>query len=112
MRIEIIPTGWQHSITGDEIRNVITHPLLRYAITTAHPDADTYMFIGNTDNQPWIEVAAENEDEEAWVVFHAMILTPRVAREIHEITGGLVDLRDQLSPQRPHVGPQFNREEN
>ncbi len=112
MRIEIIPTGWQHSITGDEIRNVITHPLLRYAITTTHPDADTYMFIGNINKQPWIEVAAENEDQEAWVIFHAMVLTPRVAREAFEITGGIINLRNEVSPQRPYIGPQYDRKEN
>lgn len=37
-------------------------PLLRYAIDTAYPDADTYMFIGRIDNEPWIEVAAEDEE--------------------------------------------------
>jgi hypothetical protein len=34
VRIEPLPTAWQHSITGDEIRAVITYPLLRYGITT------------------------------------------------------------------------------
>lgn len=110
VRIEILPAGWQNSLTGDEIRAIITYPLLRYAITTAYPDADTYMFVGRIDNEPWIEVAAEDEEGINWAVFHAMILTTRVAQEVYEISGGVIDLRDELSPQRPHIGPQYKEE--
>jgi hypothetical protein len=111
VRIEPLPTAWQHSITGDEIRAVITYPLLWYGITTAYPDSDTYMFVGSrTNNEPWIEVAAEDEDGHTWAVFHAMMLTPRVAGEVYEISGGIIDLRNDLSPQRPYIGPQYDRE--
>jgi hypothetical protein len=110
--IECLPTAWQHSITGDEIRAVISYPLLRYGITTAYPDADTYMFVGNKiNNEPWIEVAAEDEDGHTWAVFHAMMLTPRVAGEVYDISAGIIDLRNDLSPQRPYIGPQYVREE-
>ena len=49
MRVECQPTAWQHGITGDEIRTIITFPLLRYAITTIFPTAETFMFIGRVD---------------------------------------------------------------
>lgn len=111
MRIEPLPTAWQHSITGDEIRTVISYPLLRYGITTAYLDADTYMFVGKIDDQPWIEVAAEDEYGHTWAVFHAMILTPRVADEVYVVSGGVIDLRNDLATQRPYIGPQYGREE-
>ncbi|BBZ39405.1 hypothetical protein [Mycobacterium conspicuum] len=111
MRIRCLPTAWQHGITGDEIRAVISFPLLRYGITTAYPDADTYMFVGAMNNEPWIEVAAEDEDGHTWAVFHAMVLTPGVAAEVYEISGDIIDLRADLSPQRPYVGPQYDRDE-
>lgn len=110
MRIEYLPTAWQHSITGAEIRAVISHPLLRYAITTAYPDADTYMFIGRIGNEPWIEVGAEDEDGLVWDVFHAMLLTPRVAQEAYDLSGGVIELRDELVTQRPFIGPQYGKE--
>jgi hypothetical protein len=68
------------------------------------------MCIGAIENEPWIEVAAEDEDGITWAVFHAMILTPRVAREVFQVSGG-IDLRDDISPQRPYIGPQYGREE-
>jgi hypothetical protein len=110
VEIECQPTAWQYSVTGDEIRAIITYPLLRYGITTTHPDADTYMFIGRINNEPWIEVAAEDVDGITWAVFHAMILTPRVANEVYEISGKTIDLRNDLSPQRPYIGPQHREE--
>ncbi|GFG75415.1 hypothetical protein MBOT_27800 [Mycobacterium botniense] len=112
VRIECLPSAWQHSITSDEIRAVISYPLLRYGITTVYADADTYMFVGNrVNNEPWIEVAAEDQDGHTWVVFHAMMLTLRVADEVYDISGGIIDLRSDLSPQRPYIGPRYDREE-
>jgi len=95
--------GRQHSITDDEIRAIIAFPLLRYGITTAYPEADTYMFGGRVKDEPWIEVAAEDDNGDTWHVFHAMILTRRVAREVYKITGGTVDLRNEIAPQRPFI---------
>lgn len=88
---------------------MITFPLLRYAITTAYPDADTYMFVGRIENEPWIEVGAEDVDGETWVVFHAMLLTSRGAHDVLVLSGGLIDLRDEVVPQRPFIGPQDGR---
>lgn len=111
-RIEFAPHAWQHSIEAWEIRAVIEYPLLRYAITTRRfPDANTYMFVGNTgDAEPWIEVAAEDEAGEAWIVFHAMMLTPKTAAEVHIHSENTVDLRDQCTRQRPFIGPQYGKE--
>jgi hypothetical protein len=110
VRIGCLPHAWQHSITGVEIRAVITYPLLRCAITTAYPDAETYMFIGRVEREPWIEVGAEDEDGKNWAVFHAMLLTPRGARDVYLLSGGLLDLRGELVPQRPFIGPQYEKE--
>lgn len=110
MRIEAQPTAWQHSITGEEIRAILAFPLLRYAITTTYPDADTYMFIGRIDNEPWIEVAAEDVDGLTWAVFHAMLLTARRAADVYDITHGVINLRDDLTPQRPYIGPQHRED--
>lgn len=111
VRILCAPTAWQHGITGDEIRATITYPLLRYGITTAFPDAETYMFVSRIGNEPWIEVAAEDEDGDTWSVFHAMLLTGRSAREVYHVSGGIIDLRGSLSQQRPYIGPQYDRRE-
>lgn len=111
VRIEGLPSAWQHSITAAEIRAVISYPLLRYTITTvAHPEAATYMFVARVNNEPWIEVAAE-DDGDRWLIFHAMPLTARVAREIYTLSAGTIDLRDDIAPPRPHIGPQDRPEE-
>lgn len=68
------------------------------------------MFVGCRDKEPWIEVAAEDVDGHTWAVFHAMMLTDRGARDVYEISDGVIDLRDDLSPQRPFIGPQYGRE--
>lgn len=110
MRIAILPTGWQHSITADEIRAIITNPLLRFAITTVYPDANTYMFVGRINSQPWIEVGAEDVDGITWAVFHAMMLTAHVARDVYDLSSGTIDLRNDLPTQRPFIGPQPREE--
>lgn len=110
VRIEILPHAWQHSITGDEVRAVISYPLLRYAIITSYPDADAYMFVGQVGQEPWIEVAAEDEDGETWVVFHSMLLTERTANDTYDLSGGAIDLRGQVVGQRRFIGPQYGKE--
>jgi hypothetical protein len=112
VRFEFMPHAWQHSIEGDEIRAAIEYPLLRYAITTRRfPNANTYMFVGNAaDDVSWIEVAAEDEDGQTWVVFHAMMLTTKTAAEVYTYSEGAVDLRDQCTRQRRFIGPQYRKE--
>ena len=107
-----MPHSRQHSIDEHEMRAVIEYPLVRYAITTrAFPDAGTYMFVGNvTDDGPWIEVAAEDEDGQTWVVFHAMMLSPKTAAEIYSHSNGTVDLRNDCATQRKFIGPQHGEE--
>lgn len=57
-----------------------------------------------------IELGAEYDDGETWVVFHAMMLTPRVAQEAYNCSAGAVDLRSQCPPQREFIGPQYGKE--
>lgn len=111
MRVECQPTAWRHGITGDEIRTIITFPLLRYAITTIFPMAETFMLICRVDQQPWIEVAAEDVDGEEWAVFHAMRLTARTAREVFVVSQETIDLRGECSTQRPFIGPQYDKKD-
>jgi hypothetical protein len=92
------------------MRAVISYPLLRYAIITPCPGADCYMFVQQTRQEPWIEVAAEDEDGENWAVFHAMLLTDRTANDVYELSGGGIDLRGQVVKQRPFIGPQYGSE--
>lgn len=110
MAIEIYPTGRQHSIAAAEIFMVITYPLFRYAITTpGFEHLATFMFIGRIDNEAPIEVAANDIDGTTWVVFHAMLLTNRVANDVYNISGGATDLRgDVADKQRPFIGPQHD----
>lgn len=107
-----MPHAWQHSIDEHEIRAVIEYPLLRYAITTKRfPDANTYMFVGNVaDDGPWIEVAAEGGGGQTWVVFHAMMLTPKEASQIYTYSRGTVDLRADCVGQREFIGPHYGKE--
>ncbi len=69
------------------------------------------MFIGRVDQQPWIEVAAEDVDGEVWAVFHAMRPTTRTAREVLVVSQGTIDLRSECSTQRPFIGPQHDKED-
>lgn len=107
-----MPHARQHSIAQREMQTIVEFPRLRYTITTkSFPDADTYMFVGNVaEDEPWIEVAAEDQAGDTWVVFHAMMLTPRTASEIYAYTEGAVDLRNQCPRQRPFIGPQYGKE--
>ena len=92
------------------MRAVISFPLLRYAIITPYPDADSYMFVGRVGQEPWIEVAAEDEDGETWAVFHSMLITEKTASDIYGISGGAIDLRGQVVRQRLFIGPQYGKE--
>lgn len=55
-------------------------------------------------------MAAEDENGQTWVVFHAMMLTPKTAAEVYTHSEGTADLRDQCPRQRPFVGPQYEKE--
>ncbi|MCF6386546.1 hypothetical protein L2K20_06145 [Mycobacterium sp. MBM] len=109
MAIDIKPTGWQHSILAAEIFAVISYPLLRYAITTPGLEhLATFMFVGRINNETPIEVAANDTDGQTWAVFHAMLLTDRVATEVFAHSFGATDLRgDVADKQRPFIGPQY-----
>ena len=103
VQVNVYGSAYRPGITDDEIRSTIAFPLIRYAITTEIEDADTYMFVGRIDKEPWIEVAAEDRDGDSWEVFHAMLLTQRVATEVLVASGGAVDLCGECGGQRPSV---------
>ncbi|MGV9795189.1 hypothetical protein [Gordonia sp. NPDC003422] len=111
MQVNVYGSAYRHGITDDEIRATIAYPLIRYAITTEFEDADTYMFVGRIDNEPWIEVAAEDRDGDSWEVFHSMLLTQRVATEVYVASAGAIDLCAEWVGQRPTVGTYLDLEE-
>jgi len=113
VRIVVNASALAHGIAADEIRAVITYSLLRYRISSRiYPDAINTMFIGRIDNEPYIEVAAENISNDEWEVFHAMLLTKAIAQEVYDLSHGEYDLRGEVTDfQRPYIGPQYGRTE-
>lgn len=88
MRIHINQSALKHGILEDEIRAIISYPALRYAVTSRmDPAAAVFVFVGQLENEPWLEVVAENVEDTTWEVFHAMRLTARVAAEICALVG-------------------------
>ena len=83
MRIEIRPSALDHLITEDEIRAVVSFPVLRAIIAARREGAMPVLFIGPVaDNQPWIEVIADLADAAVAEVFHAMMLRPSLVRSL------------------------------
>ncbi len=66
------------------------------------------MFIGRIEHEPWLEIAAEAVDHSAWEVFHAMILTPRVAAEVRVASAG--SILPTITGQRPFKQSRYERE--
>ncbi|WP_027020247.1 hypothetical protein [Corynebacterium sputi] len=100
MRIIIYTSARAHSINDDEIRETIEYPYIRYRTQSRiQPDAETYVYIGGPDGGPWIEVAGEQFRDEIHV-FHAMLLTRRVAVEAYLFTGETISLLDDIVGQR------------
>ena len=96
MRIEIRPSALDHLITEDEIRTVVSFPVLRAIIAARREGAMPVLFIGPVaDNQPWIEVIADLADAAVAEVFHAMMLRPSLVASL-----GLDELIE------PDYGPQ------
>ncbi|QDQ98374.1 hypothetical protein FO059_14920 [Tomitella fengzijianii] len=99
MGVTIYPSAGKHGAEREEVLAALRHPVVRYSIVTAFEDADTYMFIARIGHDEWVEVAAEYRMG-AWHVFHAMMLTHRVAREVFAMTEGALDLRLKVGRQR------------
>ncbi|MFT4044852.1 MAG: hypothetical protein QM673_16950 [Gordonia sp. (in: high G+C Gram-positive bacteria)] len=100
MYIEIDDHARQHGITDPEIRSVMEYPLVSYHINSrsVSRDAELYRYIG--DPSVVIEVVAEDLGDDTYIAFHAMTLRTSVALEAFENSGGTVDLRDEVTPQR------------
>ncbi|HQV16750.1 MAG: hypothetical protein KDB67_09765 [Gordonia sp.] len=111
MRIELNPYSLQHSITPEEIRMVVEAPSVRYRVDSpTRLDADLVRSIGRAENEPWIEVVAEEfEGGTVQHVFHAMLMRPAVASEAYLASGGAFNEHQNI-PQRAFVGPQFTHE--
>lgn len=100
MEVRYRDSAWRHAITPAEIRAVLAYPLLRYRVATkAFPAADSYMFIAQIGQEPWLYVGAEDKGDH-WEVFHASRLTNRVAVEVYELTKHTIDLRSHVIGQR------------
>lgn len=98
MKVVIYASARRHGIADTEIRAVVEHPLVRYRIAPrGDPDAQLVRMIGDPNGGPLVEVVADRVDADELHVFHAMLLTAAVAREVLEATGGLLDLSGDVS---------------
>jgi hypothetical protein len=84
IRIEINNSAKRHGITDAEIRAVISYLELRFSLVARIGiDAAPVLHIGRAaDNQPHIEVIADLIDPAVAVVFHAMMLRPKLVNEL------------------------------
>ncbi|MDL9939040.1 hypothetical protein QSJ18_20050 [Gordonia sp. ABSL1-1] len=96
MRIEIITSARRHGIADDEIRTVIAYPALRVKLTPRLAGTAPFLHIGAAIEQgPHIEVIADLVDTDVAVVFHAMMLRPKLIASL-----GIAHLIE------PNYGPQ------
>ena len=103
MAIRIIGSAFWHSVTEEEIREVVEYPLVRYRGSSRKwPNAVIYRYIG--DPSVVIEALAEEVGDDI-VVFHAMVLTMRVAEECFVHSGETHDYRGSVAAQREYQGP-------
>lgn len=101
MKVVIYASARRHGIADAEIRAALEHPIVRYRLAPrADPDAQLVRMVGDPDGGPLVEMVADQVDGDELHVFHAMLLTSAVAREVLEATGGLLDLADGVSRQQ------------
>ncbi|MFE3444702.1 hypothetical protein ACFXNW_16865 [Nocardia sp. NPDC059180] len=102
MRITILECARKHGITEQEIRAVVSYPLLRVQVTPRLPGAVPHLFIGNFDEgEPLLEIIADLVDPAEWVVFHAMMLRPQTIKQLQlEALLGDGDLAQQRPERR------------
>lgn len=94
----IYASARRHGIADTEIRTVLEHPIVRYRLAARlEPDARLVRMVGDPDGGLLVEVVADQVDSGELHVFHAMLLTSAVAREVLDATGGHLDLTDQVS---------------
>ncbi|MBF6176196.1 hypothetical protein [Nocardia blacklockiae] len=102
MRITILECAKRHSVVEEEIRVVLSYPVLRIRIAPRRDGADPYLFIGRYDeNEPLLEVIADLAGSDEWVAFHAMMLRPSTIHNLGlELVIDALDLGD-TARQRP-----------
>ncbi|WP_152427923.1 hypothetical protein [Dietzia sp. UCD-THP] len=83
MKAVIYASARRHGIEDAEIRAV--------------PGAQLVRLVGDLDGGPLTEVVADQVDGDELHVFHAMLLTSAVAREVFEVTGEQIDLSSGVS---------------
>lgn len=99
-KIVIYRSARRHFILDQEIRGVVSYPLVRYhSASRLMGHTQVVVFIGGSAVGPWIEVVGEERAGELHV-FHAMMLTRRTALEVEAATGRSVSLVRQLVSQR------------
>lgn len=98
VKVVIYGSARRHGVADAEIRTVVAHPIVRYGVVPrAEPEAKLIRLVGDTNGGPLIEVVADQVEPDELHVFHAMLLTVAVAREVFDATGGAVDLTDQVT---------------
>lgn len=100
MRLIILASATRHGITEEEIRAVLSYPVLRTRLTPRLPGAVPHLFIGKFDeDEPLIEVIADLADPDEWIAFHAMMLR-REMIERTRLGALLADVDGDLASQR------------
>ncbi|MCZ4539148.1 hypothetical protein O4090_01240 [Dietzia kunjamensis] len=98
MKAVIYASARRHGVADAEIRAVLAHPIVRYGLVPrADPEAKLVRMVGDMNGGALIEVVADQIEQDELHVFHAMLLTAAVAREVLVATGGAVDLIDEVS---------------
>jgi hypothetical protein len=93
VKVVITRSARRHGITEDEIRAVLAHPIVRYRVVPRlAPEAEVFRAVGDPHDGGIVEIVAEDLPGSGIHVFHAMLLTSGVAREILDVTGGIIDL--------------------
>lgn len=99
MRITIIGSAHRHGITGDEIRTVINHYSMRWAIDSRHPSSIPFLYVGAIgEDEPHIEVITDERVPGVAIAFHAMMLRPATIASADLAPGAFTP---NYGPQRP-----------
>jgi hypothetical protein len=102
VRITILECAKQHSVTEEEIRAVLSYPVLRIRLAPRQAGAEPHLFVGSYDeNEPLLEVIADLAGEDEWIAFHAMMLRAATIRNLGlELVVDDLGL-DNIARQRP-----------
>lgn len=83
VRIVIHPAARRHGITDAEIRAVIEFPITRVILDARKAGTAPVLFIGAPGvNEPDLEVIADLVNPIEAIVFHAMVLRPKLVADV------------------------------